>query len=122
MIEVAVMSLSLLSASQGMPASDIAIRVSGSGRWRVECAFETEEGRTRTRQARGRGLNHFDTLQGPDATGARCQYEASDGARALIRFQSAEGFACPFDPDLEIDECQLTLVGPQEGEFTLERP
>jgi len=122
MIDVALMSLSLLSASQDAPAGDIAIRVSGSGRWRVECTFETEQGQSRTRQARGRGLNDFDTLRGPDSTAAHCTYEASEGARALIRFQFAEGFSCPFDPALEIEDCQLTLVGPQQGEFTLDRP
>ena len=119
MIDVALMSLSLLSASQNAPAGDIAIRVSGSGRWRVECTFETDQGRTRTRQARGRGLNDFDTLRGPDSTSAHCTYEASEGARAVIRFPSAEGFACPFDPALSIDDCQMTLVGPREGAFDL---
>jgi len=120
MIDAALMSLSLITASQSAPASDIAIRVSGSGRWRLECAFETENGQRR-RSARGRGLSDFDTLRGPNSVGAQCTYEAEEGARALIRFQYADGFQCPFDPALEIEDCQFTLVGPREGGFTLSR-
>lgn len=120
MLESFIAALTLIAQPAAAEPSDIALRASGSGRWSVSCDFETERG-TRRDRARGRSLSDFDTLRGPNAFSANCSYEAEEGARFVLRFLQADGFICPFNPEAEIDDCQVSLTGPVSGTFTIER-
>lgn len=96
----------------------VGLRVSGSGAWEIACTFETVDG-TREERARGRGPGDIETLRAAGVTGGSCRYRLQERAQLVIRFYDGDGFACPFDAEAAIDDCQLSLAGEGEGGFEL---
>jgi len=118
-ISTLTLAASLGLALQAAPAmSDVSIRIIGHGS--LACTFQTEDGEIE-RSERARRSGEFETVRASDVLSAACRYDVPEGRDLHIRIMEADGFACPFDPDAEIDDCTATMRGAGEGAFALER-
>jgi hypothetical protein len=106
-------------ALQDTPPTDISLEMTGDGRWRIECTFQTEDGDKR-RRARGRGLGHFERLHVPDATGGTCTYTLPERARLTVQMVDGEGLACPLNQANEGSECRGSYVADSEGSWSFQ--
>ncbi len=99
-----------------VPRGDLVLRASGPGDWRVDCAVETERGRTAQAEIDGIGSRNSDLIVVDGAISGRCDYAAGDAPFALT--SEDDSVACPFEAAAD-GFCRLGVPAGQTGSFAV---
>lgn len=120
-------SLMMLGASlpaQAQEASaDVVVRAHGGHGWKLECAFERDNGRQSMPSARGRGSSSTGVVVGKDAVSGQCLAQAHrNGSLTLSVTSGLDVFGCPFGETGALDGepvCETVLAAGGALEFSL---